>query len=43
MNKFSHKDHKVVDQSIQEEENEERDQPCEEQHDHKESLSDKIL
>ena len=28
--------------SIQEEENEERDQACEEHHDHKESLSDKI-
>ena len=34
---------KWFDQSIQEEENEERDQACEEHHDHQESLSNKIL
>jgi len=33
--KCFHKEHKVVDQSIQEEENEERDQACEEHHDKK--------
>jgi len=41
MNKCSHKEHNMVDQSIQEEANEERDQACEEHHDHKESLSNK--
>lgn len=36
MKKCSHKEYKVVDQSIQEEANEERDQACEEHRDHKE-------
>jgi len=34
--KCSHKEYKVVDQLIQEEANEERDQACEEHRDHKE-------
>lgn len=36
MKKCSHKEYKVVDQSIQEEANEERDQACEEHRGHKE-------